>query len=104
MVKRYKKTVFGIGATGEFIGTVIEMDYFDILRYGGIVWIVCFFVLTQYVLTRAYNRLNSKIVFFAFVIIFIESFFIGHVWNGGNSGIFFAMLCIFMSNNNWFRL
>lgn len=98
------KTVFGIGATGEFIGTVIEMDYFDILRYGGIVWIVCFFVLTQYVLTRAYNRLNSKIVFFAFVIIFIESFFIGHVWNGGNSGIFFAMLCIFMSNNNWFRL
>ena len=97
ILKGLQRLIVGSGISNQYSETM-EMDYFDVYLYGGLVWLFAFVALSVYIFKKVIKIQTSKSVIFGLFIVFIASFFVGHAWNGGYSGLYFAMICAFLMN------
>lgn len=91
------KCIFGFGLSGIMTST-FEMDYFDMFVYGGLVWLILLTKETIIIGKQVFRIQKKKILQFSYLLIIFASFFVGHLWTGGNSGIYFSLLAVFLSN------
>lgn len=95
------KLIFGQGARFTYNET-FEMDYFDAFLYGGIVVLGCFATVTFKVLNITRKKKKDVIVLEVLFLTFLFSFVGGHVWTGGVSGIYLALLVVYcVTDVNW---
>ena len=49
------------------------------------------------------NKINksSKLILILTLLIYLYSFMAGHIWTGGISGIYFALVLVYFMNEKW---
>ncbi|XME02205.1 hypothetical protein QYZ88_016250 [Lachnospiraceae bacterium C1.1] len=93
----FLKLIVGQGAWFGYDDTV-EMDFFDLLMYGGLIWGYIYIYNSAVVIRRVFIRQRNKLLLLTVLMVVIASFFVGHVWTGGYCGVYFALFCIFIKN------
>lgn len=91
--------LFGRGANLTY-GQTFEMDYLDVFLYGGIIAFIIFVLLTYRIIQLIIKRNRSFLDIIQICLVLVFSFFAGHVWVGGVSGIYFALMAGFYMNFN----
>lgn len=91
--------IFGLGMSGDY-GSTFEMDYLDMFYLGGFIWLALSIALSYSLIKSAWKNYRAWSIRISFLLIFVVSFFVGHVWNGGNSGLYFAFMCAILSEEN----
>lgn len=87
--------LFGQGLNFKY-EEIIEIDFLDIFLYGGIISVIIILFIIVYILKSIFKTTNSK---FAVLLILIICFFscsAGHIWTGGISGTYFALICTYL--------
>lgn len=95
------KLLFGQGARFGYSET-FEMDYFDAFLYGGVFMTVCLLWFTYKALKSAKKK--SGVLLEIIVLIFIYAFVGGHVWTGGVSGLYLALLLAYCATINDYKI
>lgn len=91
------KLVLGQGARFGY-SEILEMDYFDVFLYGGILMLVCT-ILVTFMIFKNHEK-NNRALFEVMILILIYSFVGGHVWTGGVAGIYLALLVVYSKAKN----
>lgn len=89
--------LFGQGLNFKYI-EIIEIDILDSFLYGGLLGasIIGIFMIAFL------NKINksSKLILILILLIYLYSFTAGHIWTGGISGVYFALVLTYFMNDN----
>ena len=83
------KSLFGLGYI-EINKHTLEMDFFEMFYYYGIVGLFILLLFYLYLIVNAYIRQDKKQIVFIIITIFV-SFFVGHVTYSVMGGVFFCL-------------
>ena len=84
--------LFGQGFNFNYNQT-FEMDYLDIFLYGGLFALLLSIGICLFSLKKSYKNTGTKFALIMILLWFLFSFFVGHLWTGGASGVYLA-LCL----------
>lgn len=92
------QVLFGQGLNFEYI-EIIEIDVLDAFLYGGLLGAS---IIMMYMIAIL-NKINksSKLILILTLLIYLYSFMAGHIWTGGISGIYFALVLVYFMNEKW---
>ncbi|WP_208422414.1 O-antigen ligase family protein [Latilactobacillus fragifolii] len=79
-----------------------EMDFFDLFFNYGLIGILLFLMIINYVLKESCKRNKNPLYSFIFILILIYSFFAGHVLYSAISATIFGLIigCVLLNNTN----
>ncbi|MCQ2596887.1 MAG: O-antigen ligase family protein [Treponema sp.] len=93
------KFLFGLGYI-EIDKHPLEMDFFEMFYYYGIIGLVVILSFYLYLIISAYIRQDKKQFIFILITILV-SFFVGHVTYSVMGGVFFCLINRNLKNINW---
>ncbi len=86
--------LFGQGLVFNF-EQIIEIDILDAFLYGGLFAAIIIVISMISILKDIWKTTKSKLCIVLILIIYYFSCTAGHVWTGGISGTYFALICVF---------
>lgn len=89
------QVLFGQGLNFEY-SEIFEMDLFDVILYGGVVSALLIVIISYIIIKQSYSQTKNKIIVISIVFLFIFSFFAGHLWTGGASGIYLGLFSAYL--------
>lgn len=89
------QVLFGQGLNFEY-SEIFEMDLLDVILYGGVVSALLIVIISYHIIKLSYSQTKNKLIVISIVFLFIFSFFAGHLWTGGASGIYLGLFSAYL--------
>ncbi len=87
--------LFGQGLNFKY-EEIIEIDLLDIFLYCGFIGVIIILIFVFYIFEFIWKATNSKFAILLLLIICFFSCTAGHIWTGGISGTYFALICAYL--------